>query len=163
MTAKRGNGEGSIYPNAKGVWTGVVSMPGGRRKYMYGGTREEVRRKLALALGAQASGDFADARGRTVGVFLDQWLAEIAKPSVRHWTFKGYEVHVRLHLKPTLGRLPLDRLEPAHVQTLLNGSMPVPCGGRARAFFPATLDLVGSSYSAVKKSQSKYCAYWPDA
>jgi integrase len=120
MTAKRGNGEGSIYPNAKGVWTGVVSMPGGRRKYMYGGTREEVRRKLALALGAQASGDFADARGRTVGVFLDQWLAEVAKPSVRHWTFKGYEVHIRLHLKPALGRLPLDRLEPAHVQRLLN-------------------------------------------
>lgn len=120
MAAKRGNGEGSIYPNAKGVWTGVVSIPGGRRKYMYGSTREEVRRKLALALGAQASGDFADARGRTVGVFLDQWLADVAKPSVRHWTFKGYEVHIRLHLKPTLGRLPLDRLEPAHVQRLLN-------------------------------------------
>ena len=120
MTAKRGNGEGSIYPNAKGVWTGVVSMPGGRRKYMYGGTREEVRRKLALALGAQASRDFTDARGRTVGAFLDQWLGEVAKPSVRHWTFKGYEVHVRLHLKPTIGRLPLDRLEPAHVQRLIN-------------------------------------------
>jgi integrase len=56
----------------------------------------------------------------SLGSFLDLWLQEVAKPSVRHWTFKGYEVHVRIHLKPSLGRLPLDRVEPAHVQRLLN-------------------------------------------
>ncbi len=38
----------------------------------------------------------------------------------RNYFAVGYEVHVRLHLKPTLGRLPLDRLEPAHVQRLFN-------------------------------------------
>ena len=56
----------------------------------------------------------------TLGAFLDAWLIEVVQPSVRHWTYKGYEVHVRLHLKPTLGRLALDRLEPAHIQRLLN-------------------------------------------
>ncbi len=87
---------------------------------MYGATREEVRRKLALALGAQEKGGLSDSRGMTVGEFLDQWLTEVAKPSVRVWTFRGYEVHIRRHLKPALGRLALDRLEPMHVQALLN-------------------------------------------
>lgn len=87
---------------------------------MYGGTREEVRRKLARALGAQEAGGLADGRGLSVGEFLDQWLNEVAKPSVRAWTFRGYEVHVRRHIKPVLGRVPLERLEPVHVQSLMN-------------------------------------------
>jgi len=87
---------------------------------LYGTTREDVRRKLNVALGAAEAGNLSDARGTTVGGFLDLWLAEVARPSVRYWTFKGYEVHVRIHLKPALGRMQLERLEPAHVQSLLN-------------------------------------------
>ena len=40
--------------------------------------------------------------------------------TLRIWTYRGYEVHVRLHLKPSLGHIALERLEPAHVQALLN-------------------------------------------
>jgi len=87
---------------------------------MYGRSREQVRRLLAEALAARESGTLTHARGMSVGSFMDLWLAEVAKPSVRPWTFKGYEVHVRLHLKPSLGRLALDRLEPAHIQRLFN-------------------------------------------
>jgi integrase len=65
-------------------------------------------------------GTFADARGTTVGEFLDQWLVEVAKPRVRAWTYAGYEVHVRRHLKPSIGRIPLERLTAQHVQALLN-------------------------------------------
>ena len=122
MPRKRGNNEGSIFP-FHGRWAAAVSLPGGRRKYMYGRSRDEVRRLLAEALAARESGTLGDARGMTLGAFLDVWLAEVAQPSVRHWTFKGYEVHIRLHLKPTLGRLPLDRLEPAHIQRLLNDKL----------------------------------------
>jgi integrase len=39
---------------------------------------------------------------------------------VRPWTYKGYEVHVRLHLKPALGRVPLERLTALQVQKLVN-------------------------------------------
>jgi hypothetical protein len=122
--SKRGNGEGSIYRRADENWVAAaISMPGRRRKVLYGATRENVRRKLNVALGQSETGRLTDSRGTTLGSFLDIWLAEVAKPSVRHWTFKGYEVHVRLHLKPTLGRMPLDRIEPAHVQRLLNGKL----------------------------------------
>jgi integrase len=119
---KRGNNEGSIFPY-HGRWAAAISLSGGRRKYLYGRTREEVRRLLADALSAREHGTLADTRGLTLGSFLDIWLSEVAKPSVRHWTYKGYEVHVRLHLKPALGRLPLDRVEPTHVQSLLNAKL----------------------------------------
>lgn len=119
MSPKRGNNEGSIYP-FRGRWVAAVTLPSGRRKVMYGRSRDEVRRLLAEALAGREAGTINDARGFTVGSFLDLWLSDVAKPSVRHWTFKGYEVHVRLHLKPGLGRLPLDRLEPVHVQRLMN-------------------------------------------
>ena len=120
MARKRGNNEGSIYLRKDGLWVGAVSLPGGRRRAIYGRTREEVRRKLAVALNARETGTLADARGQTLGQFLDSWLAEVVKPSVREWTYRGYEVHVPLHIKPVLGRLPLDRLEPGHVQAFLN-------------------------------------------
>jgi integrase len=57
----------------------------------------------------------------TVGRFLDKWLATVVQPSVRRWTYVGYETYVRLHLKPRIGQTPLDRLAPAEVQEMLNG------------------------------------------
>ena len=117
---RRGNGEGSIYQRANGTWAGIVSLPDARRRTVYGRTREDVRRKLAGLVRAQDEGTLTDARGETVSEFLDQWLAETVKRSVRRWTYVGYEVHVRLHIKPLLGRVLLDKLTPLHVQSLLN-------------------------------------------
>ena len=120
MAPRRANGEGSIYRRPNGSWSGIASLPDGRRKQVYGRSRDEVRRKLSDILHSLEHGTYADARGRTVGDFLDQWLAEVAKPRVRAWTYAGYEVHIRRHLKPSLGRIALERLTPQHVQALLN-------------------------------------------
>lgn len=120
MGPRRGNREGSITRRKDGLWQGAVTLADGRRKYLYGGSREEVRRKVASAVHAVETGTMSDARGVTVGEFLDQWLADVVRPNVRPWTYAGYEVHVRLHLKPTIGRIQLDRLTPLHVQQLLN-------------------------------------------
>ena len=120
---KRGNGEGSIYRRGDGKWVGAISLPGRRRKVLYGATRDEVRRKLGVALGAAEAGTLADPRGATLGSFLDQWLEDVVKPSVRAWTYRGYEVHVRHHIKPVIGHLPIDKVGPQHVQALLNGKV----------------------------------------
>lgn len=120
MAPRRGNGEGSISRRKNGTYQGAIRLPDGRRKYVYGESRDEVRRKLNTAIHALAAGTLSDARGLTVGEFLDQWLEEVVKPSVRPWTLAGYEVHVRLHLKPLIGKVPLDRLTPLHVQQLMN-------------------------------------------
>ena len=120
MAPRRANGEGSICQRRNGTWQGAVRLPDGRRKYFYGQSREEVRRSLAAAIHALETGTLSDARGLTVGDFLDQWLEEVARPRVRPWTYAGYEVHVRIHLKPVIGSVLLDKLTPMHVQRLLN-------------------------------------------
>jgi integrase len=120
VAGRRASGEGSIYRRRNGTWSAIATLPDGRRKHIYGKTRDQVRRKLAEILHALQNGSFTDARGKTLGEFLDQWLADVVKARVRAWTFAGYEVHVRRHIKPVLGRVPLEKLSPQHVQHLLN-------------------------------------------
>lgn len=120
MPGKRANGEGSLSRRQNGTWAAVVSLPDGHRRFLYAKTRDEARRKLARALRALEVGAEAEVRGGTVGQFLDQWLDEVVRPNVRPWTYHGYEVHVRMHLKPLIGALPLARLTALDVQKALN-------------------------------------------
>jgi integrase len=117
---KRANGEGSLSRRANGTWAATISLPRGRREVSYSKTRDEARRKLVKAVRARDNGMLATSQRSTVGDFLDYWLAEVVRPNVRPWTYAGYEVHVRLHIKPALGHLRLDRLTPVHVQQFLN-------------------------------------------
>jgi integrase len=55
----------------------------------------------------------------TVGHYLDLWLQTIKGTVSRH-TYKEYEGKVRLHLKPTLGKIRLKNLTRLDVQRLLN-------------------------------------------
>lgn len=52
----------------------------------------------------------------TVGAYLEAWLW--GKQSLKPSTHAGYEVHVRRHLKPYIGHLPLSGLSPAHVDRM---------------------------------------------
>src|SRR5579872_5014503 len=98
----------------------MVSLPQGGRRYLYAKSQEEARRKLIRATRALEAGAEAEVRGTTVGEFLDQWLSDVVKPNVRPWTYRGYEVHVRMHLKPLIGAIPLARLGAIDVQRALN-------------------------------------------
>ncbi len=117
---RRGNNEGTIYQRSDGRWMGMVSLPDGRRQSFYGRTSDEVKRQVVSALHAQQTADDPNAATPTVGEFLDQWLERTAKARVRGQTFKGYEVNVRVHLKPAIGHLPLRQLEPVQVQDLID-------------------------------------------
>ena len=117
---KRGNGEGSIYQDSRGLWRGSVSLEGGKRKYLSGRTRHDVAKKLTAALDAQEKGLPPTDETLTVGVFLEDWLNGTAKKKVRTSTFDSYEYIVRYHLTPALGKRPLARLTPREVQAFLN-------------------------------------------
>lgn len=56
----------------------------------------------------------------TVGAFLEAWLTDVVRLSVRPRTYVSYRYIVGLHLAPELGHLPLAALSPADVQALLN-------------------------------------------
>jgi len=52
----------------------------------------------------------------TVGEYLDRWLNDSDRGSVRTSTYERHEQIIRLHLKPALGRVKLSKLTPAHLQ-----------------------------------------------
>jgi integrase len=120
--SKRGNSEGSIYKRADGRWTASVSVGYGRRKSYYGRTREEVARKLTLALKARQDGLPLVGEKQTVSQYLRQWL-EAARPTLRPESYRRYEDVCRLYVIPEVGKTPLARLSPAQLQRLYAGRL----------------------------------------
>ena len=120
MATKRGNNEGSISKRADGRWTGRVTLPSGKRKDFYGRTRAEVAQKVASALRDIEHGQPVISEKELVASYLDRWLADTVRTSVRPSTYASYAQHVRDHLSPHVGRVRLAALAPQHVQKLLN-------------------------------------------
>ena len=121
MARKRGNGEGSIYRRTDGRWVGrylVHTAKGPKYRYLYGKTRAVVAEKLTKAMADRDSGLIFDAGKMTVGEYLDRWLAVTVKGTVRTSTYERNEEIVRLHIKPSPGRVGLKKLTPAHVRGL---------------------------------------------
>jgi integrase len=56
---------------------------------------------------------------QNIAQFLDGWLENNVKPSVRPRTFRSYEQIVRLYLKPKLGHVRLAKLSPQHLQAMM--------------------------------------------
>jgi integrase len=121
VAKKRGNGEGSITRRKNGDWCAqyvVWTSEGRKRKTLYGKTRAEVAGKLAKALSNREDGLVFDAGSLTVAGYLDRWLTDSVKDTVRLTTYQGYERICRLHIKPSLGRVRLKDLTVAHVRGL---------------------------------------------
>lgn len=120
---RRGNGEGAIYQRANGKWcatysTGYNEEGKRRRRTVYGATREEVRNKLTKLMSSKLDGMLVEVNKLTVGGFLDRWLEDSSRPSVRITTYVSYKGVIKNHIKPRIGGLMLANLTPVHVQGL---------------------------------------------
>ncbi|MGD9891152.1 MAG: tyrosine-type recombinase/integrase [Dehalococcoidia bacterium] len=118
---KRGNNEGNIRQRTHdGRWEARVTLPNGQRKSYMGKTRKEVADKMAVALRDLHRGLPIPIGRETFGQFLDRWLRDVVKPSVRPGTYESYEQKVRVHIKPALGKWPLDQVTPQRIQAFMN-------------------------------------------
>lgn len=120
VAKRRAHGEGSIVQIADGTWRAAVPLPDGRRKWLRGKTRAEVARKAAEVKATRDQGMPVTKGRETLGDYLDRWLEDSVKPSVRLRTYDGYASHVRLYLRPMLGRVRLADVSPDHVQRMMN-------------------------------------------
>src|ERR687890_83740 len=118
---KRGNGEGGITRHKKsGLYMArytVQTATGTKRKTVYGKTRAEANQKLIKAMADRDSGLVFDAENQTVGEYLDRWLNDSVRGSVKPVTFESRERLVRNHIASALGRIKLKNLTPAHIQS----------------------------------------------
>jgi len=120
VAKKRGNGEGSISRRKDGRYWGrytVHTANGPKQKAVYGRTRAEAAEKLTKAMSDRGGGLVFDVGNLSLGDYLDRWLSDI-RDTVRQRTWERYEQIVRVHLKPTLGRIKLKNLTPTHVRGL---------------------------------------------
>ena len=116
--ARRGFGEGSIYPRKDGRWVSYIRMPDGRKKFFSGQSRESVKDRLAEAQRQAFAGRLVVGRDQALGQYLDRWLAESVRHSVRPKTYMNYELCVR-RLLPYVGRVRMRALTPEHIQHAL--------------------------------------------
>ncbi len=128
MNGRRGHGEGSVYHRTSdGRWVGVLDLgwSGGkrRRRTVYGKTRGEVAAGLKALQRSQEYGVDLLAKRRSLSEWLDEWMRDVkALDGTRGTTIDRYRVAINKHLKPGLGRIRLDKLNPRDVQ-LFVGSL----------------------------------------
>lgn len=118
-----GNGTGTVYPrkNKAGKvigYRGSYFTPDGRRRYVSAKTKTEARRALRQAMADADRGLVFEADNLVLSEYLDHWLSDSVRDTVKATTFERYEQITRIHLKPALGRLKLKAVTPAHVRGL---------------------------------------------
>ncbi|WP_239336733.1 site-specific integrase [Frankia sp. CiP3] len=128
--SRRGNNEGSAYRYRNG-WAGQVSMPDGTRKTVYGKTKEAVVDEIRKVRRAIDDGVPVVSTRMTVGEYLDQWVtvvlpSRVVAGTLAESTAESYELLVRLHIIPVLGRHELRKLSTAHVRQRMTAKLTEP-------------------------------------
>src|SRR5918997_5666797 len=113
---RRVNGEGSIFERKDGRYCGkYVDKTTGKTRYVYGKSKTDVRARLKQAMKASEEGIVTG--NISFGDYLDGWLAS-TQETVGLRTYQRSEETVRLHIKPKLGRIKLDKLSALQLDSL---------------------------------------------
>lgn len=82
------------------------------------GKKADADRRLRAILGELDRGITPTKTKYRVGEWLDQWLDEKRTDGIREKTADRYEGIIRLHLKPKLGPISLEKLAPMQIRKL---------------------------------------------
>src|SRR5713226_5479125 len=115
--ARRGHGEGSIYQRKDGRWAASITLENRKRKTFYGRTRKEVQEQLKTALHEQQQGTLATGAKQTLKHFLEQWLEEVQKPTVKESSYAINRFWLNKHILPTIGHIQLQKLTAQQVHS----------------------------------------------
>src|SRR5215210_5477917 len=94
----------------------VYTPNGPKRRHIYGRTRQEVAEKLSKAVSDRVGGVVFDGDYETLGAYLQRWIDEVVRGTVKQPTLENYAYIVRLHIIPELGRVKLRALKSRDVR-----------------------------------------------
>ncbi|MDX2007680.1 MAG: tyrosine-type recombinase/integrase [Meiothermus sp.] len=118
---RKAHGEAHIRRRADGTYEAQVALgyQNGKRvrKSIYGKTEAEIVKKKNQLLAEYGLGIALQPDKMTVAQLLDEWL-EHKKLSTKITTQTWYERAVRLHIKPELGSVLVQKLETRHIDAL---------------------------------------------
>ncbi len=118
MSRRRTKGEGTIYFNDKiGCWVAQITFPNGQRRSKSSKTQRVVRDWLQHQQHDLRKGLFVSADQMKLGDFLDRFMEDVAKHSLRPRTFQRNANIIQNHIRPSLGNIKLQTLRPDQVQS----------------------------------------------
>jgi integrase len=86
-------------------------------------TRHEVADELSTKLTDQQKGIPIVSEKQTVAKFLEHWLNQVVKTTIRPKTYRTYSDLVKLHIAPGIGDVPIGKLSPQRVREFLNAKL----------------------------------------
>jgi integrase len=107
--------------NGRDVWTALIPLPQGpggkrrRHRFTFVGNKTDAGNALVSKLSQVSQGAFIAPDRTTFGQYLDAWLASPPTNYARK-TLERFESMARVHLKPTLGGIPLQKLSSADLR-----------------------------------------------
>jgi integrase len=126
----RGKGEGSVYKRDDGLWCASVELPSAtgkrRRKVISSKDKATVIRKLsAIQTQLRTHGDLPTA-DQTVEQWFTYWLEDLLPKEGRPNTVKGYRTVIQKYIIPTIGKVRLEQLTPAHIRRVHTAILQAP-------------------------------------
>ncbi len=83
-------------------------------------TKKEAERACNEMVYQIEQGTFVPPQDITLGDFLLDWLDTYCLPNLTPCTYDGYRNNATKHIIPTLGKIPLQKLQPLQIQQLYN-------------------------------------------
>jgi len=120
---KRAKGEGTVYQRkSDGMWVASVELPSPdgrrRRKVVTAKTEGQVKAKLKdIRKELLVKGDLPTS-GQTLATWLHVWFESIALKKIRPRTAATYRTKIYEYIIPSIGKVRLDKLTPAHVRKM---------------------------------------------
>jgi integrase len=114
MTARRRNGEGTVYRRGNGYEAAITVD--GRRRTARAATRREAEAALRRLVSLREVGRLPRSGAITVGQWIENWLPTTS--SLRYSTHRRYCELLRLHVVPRIGGVRLADLRPSHLSRL---------------------------------------------
>lgn len=124
-STRAAQGSGTIRQRKDGLWEARYTVgrdPGTGKQVqrsIYGKSEKEFLQKLQKVQVSITSGTYIEPERMTVGDWLDIWLDGYTA-NLKDATERSYRDNVRLHIKPGLGAVPLQKLKAHTVQGFYN-------------------------------------------
>ncbi len=124
------------------VLTGYDSEGKAIIKRVYGNTEAELEAAKDNAKKLAGLGNFANA---TVGEWLDEWLRirqmDVEEETLSERTYDTYDDVVRLHLKPKLGPIRIQSLQPSNIRSIIKAKLKGGLSGRRVQYIFTVLNM----------------------
>ncbi len=128
--ARRAKGEGTLYQAKDKSWIYQYRVDGQRKTKRFQKKADAKAYIEALTAASPVSSvevigptrqqNAATSEVITLGAWMDRWLENYARPTIKHSTYCSYELYVRAHIKPQIGGLYMNTLRADELQEFFN-------------------------------------------